>query len=509
MSEAADDEAAPAAARAPAAALPVLSPTMEKPQLDQYLRAAFGVDSGPFSAEQIFDASRPMNSTAWLLISQVLKLDDAQSAQLILQLSKARTAPKAPAPAPTPRERAVVSEADRNRAEWMANALPGEHTSIFGRDAAGRPLDKAGAVQQRASSWAQLLSGKQQRGTVNSDGSMASTKGGLSVDAQRKLEAKAEKKLVHDEMAALPASTLHMPKPQTEKGWLWRPDIKWAYEHRMEIPEFLTAGISEGGAVTLREGSDKAGREFMQFTNVTDARRQVLKDRYGIDFYPKFGGVQAVIGAISSKMRSLAEKEEDRQAKQAKRNELDTYTEVGDVIAAAATEDEQITAKFKAAHEEVSAKLLSVSQEMAANASSPELLLELASKVSKLQGELEALPESEVQERAALLAKFTDLRERVSKRVQQQSAPPAKQRRLAPGASIGELHTAKAPAKPLMGPIVALTQAKAAALRRAAAKMGGSSSDPVVADEAEGAQGRADARTAWDATPEDCPEAEQ
>ena len=128
--------------------MPQLSPKMEKPELDHYLRAAFGVQSSPFSVEQIFDASRPMNSTAWQLIAQVLKLDNVQSAQLILQLSKARTAPKAPAPKPTPRESAVISDADRNRADWLSNAKPGEHTSIFRRDSAGRPLDKDGAVQK-------------------------------------------------------------------------------------------------------------------------------------------------------------------------------------------------------------------------------------------------------------------------------------------------------------------------------------------------------------------------
>eukprot|EP00966_Prymnesium_polylepis_P197254 4571301-Prymnesium_polylepis.1 len=130
---------------------------MEKRELDQYLCAAFGVDSNPFAVEEIFAGARPMNQTAWAMISRLLGLDERQSAQLILQLNSARSAQKAPAPPPPPRERAVVSEADRNRAEQLAKAAPGKDTSIFGTDGEGRPLTIDGSVKKQASSWSSFL----------------------------------------------------------------------------------------------------------------------------------------------------------------------------------------------------------------------------------------------------------------------------------------------------------------------------------------------------------------
>eukprot|EP00966_Prymnesium_polylepis_P078713 1824386-Prymnesium_polylepis.1 len=376
MSEA-PAEAPPAeAAAAPAVAVPQLSPKMEKPQLDHYLRAAFGVQSNPFTVEEIFSGARPMNSTAWVMISRLLGLDEIQSAQLILRVNNARTAPKAPAPAPPPREKAVISEADRNRAERLATAKPGEHTSIFGTDAAGRPLTKDGCVQEQASAWSSMLT-FQKGGKLSADGVMESTPGsGLSLDKQN---AAAKKKLRVDELTSLPSTTLRMPKPDTKKGCQWRSDIKWAHEHRQEIPAFLKAGIEEGARCRPWQTQQKLA--------------------------------------------------------QAKRNELDTFTSVDEVITAAAVEVLKITEKFKEANEEHNAKLVDITQQMAQKVNDPECLLSLAAKVSTIQAELAALPQAEADEKAASTAKFNELRDRVSKRVQDGAAPsmaPSQPRRQAP-----------------------------------------------------------------------------
>lgn len=82
-------------------------------------------------------------------------------------------------------------------------------------------------------------------------------------------------------------TTLRVSKPATDQGWAWQPDIEWAYEHRSEIPAFLKANINDGGEVTLCEGFDCTDRAYIEFTNVTIARKEALSKKYNIDFYPK------------------------------------------------------------------------------------------------------------------------------------------------------------------------------------------------------------------------------
>ena len=49
----------------------MLSPAMAKTELDTFLEETFGVQSNPFTVEEVFDASK--EPTAWKLIQKVLK----------------------------------------------------------------------------------------------------------------------------------------------------------------------------------------------------------------------------------------------------------------------------------------------------------------------------------------------------------------------------------------------------------------------------------------------------
>ena len=72
-----------------------------------------------------------------------------------------------------------------------------------------------------------------------------------------------------------------------------------------------------------------------------------------------------MIAAISKRMQDAASHEEMQQVKQARRDELDTFKSVDQVIEAAAAETLKITEKFKEASEENNAKLVAITQQMA------------------------------------------------------------------------------------------------------------------------------------------------
>ena len=75
--------------------------------------------------------------------------------------------------------------ATRNRLDALVQAKPGDHTSIFGLDESGRPINAAGKVQQQASSWATMLPGHVGTCTTQS-GVAVSKKRGLRGDAVEK-----------------------------------------------------------------------------------------------------------------------------------------------------------------------------------------------------------------------------------------------------------------------------------------------------------------------------------
>ena len=62
---------------------------MGKAELDECLRAAFGVETNPFQVDEIRDGAKPVNQTAWAMIYRILGLAEVPSAQLILQLNNA------------------------------------------------------------------------------------------------------------------------------------------------------------------------------------------------------------------------------------------------------------------------------------------------------------------------------------------------------------------------------------------------------------------------------------
>lgn len=143
------------------------------------------------------------------------------------------------------------------------------------------------------------------------------------------------------------------------------------------------------------------------------------------------------------------------------------------------------------------------------NVTDPECLLSLAATVSTIQAELAALPQAEADEKAASTAKFIDLRDRVSKRVQDGAGPsmaPSQPRRQAPVPLTNKgMERKRAPVAPLLGPAAALAAAKKRMKEKQMATEAGepSSALPVTAaDETAGAEGRADACAAWDAASE-------
>ena len=268
-----------------------LSPTMSQDAMDTFLKS-LGATDNPFSVADLFDGWK--NDGVWTRMQRVLNLDDATAAVLSLALKRASKQPAAPAAAPTPKQ--AVDAATRNRINELVQAKPGDHTSIFGTDEHGRPVDAAGRVQQRATSWGALLTGKQ--GGVEKKGSVAvSTQKGLSVEEETKRKERQQKQDEQEEDAALPSTTIRMPKPPN--GWDWRADIKRLYEHRLEIATFLEAKVVDGGAVEMHEGTYRSGRSFIEFTNVTKQRKAILSAvPHRINFHPSSGGTQAIFASI-------------------------------------------------------------------------------------------------------------------------------------------------------------------------------------------------------------------
>ena len=67
---------------------PQLSPKMSRSDLDKFLSDAFGIASNPFPVDELFDAAKPVNQTAWAMIQRMLQLDDATSARLVMALCR-------------------------------------------------------------------------------------------------------------------------------------------------------------------------------------------------------------------------------------------------------------------------------------------------------------------------------------------------------------------------------------------------------------------------------------
>ena len=61
-------------------AQPQLSPDMAQPAMNQFLAAAFGVQTNPFSVKDIFESRK--EAVAWGLLERTLKLDDKQAHDL-------------------------------------------------------------------------------------------------------------------------------------------------------------------------------------------------------------------------------------------------------------------------------------------------------------------------------------------------------------------------------------------------------------------------------------------
>ena len=215
---------------------PTLHPTMMKADLDSVLAKGFGVKDNPYTVQELFELARPMNATGWPSVLRVLKLNDEMGSRLVMALGAARSS-KAPAPAPPPPSKQQLDAATFHRLEKVANAKPGEQASIFGTDVRGQPVDVNGDVVQKASNWGALLSGKQPKATSSA----------FSAEAQAARKEKEAKKAAAAELAAVPATTLRVPKPHDKKGlgWRWRPDVEWAHEHRAELVAFLQTDLKD------------------------------------------------------------------------------------------------------------------------------------------------------------------------------------------------------------------------------------------------------------------------
>jgi hypothetical protein len=292
----------------------------------------------------------------------------------------------------------------------VANAKPGEQASIFGTDVRGQPVDVNGDVVQKASNWGALLSGKQPKATSSA----------FSAEAQAARKEKEAKKAAAAELAAVPATTLRVPKPHDKKGlgWRWRPDVEWAHEHRAELVAFLQTDLKdETTSVGLREGTDCAGWEYIEYSNLTDTRKAWLSKKYEINFAPAHGGPQAVLGAISKAAKVIVDAEEVKKAEQAERDAMDACAGVAELDEAAVAEvgtGGRIEMSFKEKAGELQAQIVTLSQQMALD---PSKVVELSVKVGQLSVALGGLSEQEAKEKAEATAKFAALRERISKRV--------------------------------------------------------------------------------------------
>ena len=255
------------------AATPQLCRVMEKADLDSFLKEAFGIQSNDFQAKELFDMAK--DATAWSAVQRSLALDDTKAARLALALKEAdKGKGKAPAGAPATPRKAEVSPAVRHRIEELVMAPVGKQTSVFGHDVNGQPLDIDGHVVQKPSSWGISMVGK-----AVPQARRGKSGGGLSSRPKEEQEQAKAKKMMKEELAILPSSTLRMSEPP--KGWVWPEDIKRAYENRSQLPAFLNVGIKEPPEelVRLEEGADASGKRYMQFINLTDARKAKCRRR--------------------------------------------------------------------------------------------------------------------------------------------------------------------------------------------------------------------------------------
>ena len=427
-----------------------LHPSNSKDELDAFLRQAFNVDFNPWEPAEIFEFAR--NPAAWQPVQRVFKLDDVQSPRLVSALEKARKS-KPPPPPPPPKQPQSFDDATINRMNAMSSAKPGTQTSIFGTDAkSGRPLAADGSVQKQADSWAGLLTGKQPAAK------QGGVFGGVS---QEKAAQLAEKKAAKQEKASIPPTTLHIPKPNDSKGagWEWRPDIKYGYEKRKTgMLDFLQGGseLRHEPAVTLVEGTDSNGREYIEYANaLTPARKEALssvtieKKVHKVNLELSHGGAQAIFGAIAKVVELLAKAEASALAAQEERL-LDAFTGVDAVEAAAVEEAATIEEKFKAKGATLGQEIAEVAQQLQ---SDPSQAGPLMRKGAELQSQLDALPAQKAQAEQASQEKYASLRERVGKRVVANATAGCEKKR-------------RAPPQPVMSVQLALERAKSDMLKR-------------------------------------------
>ena len=161
-----------------------LSPAMLRSEMDAFL-LTIGAKATPFSVSDMFAGAK--HKDTWDEIVAVLQLVDAAVA-IRLKIGL-RAAAQKPTPRAVPTPRAALDPATANRLADLEQAGAGAHTSIFGKDASGRPLDKNGDVQVQAVSWAGMLDGTQ-TGVKVRRGVAVSKKSGLSDAGAEKQKAK-------------------------------------------------------------------------------------------------------------------------------------------------------------------------------------------------------------------------------------------------------------------------------------------------------------------------------
>eukprot|EP00908_Phaeocystis_cordata_P001876 Transcript_12003.p1 GENE.Transcript_12003~~Transcript_12003.p1 ORF type:complete len:491 (-),score=209.80 Transcript_12003:156-1628(-) len=417
-----------------------VSPTMAQEAMDTFLKS-LGATDNPFTVEDLFDGRK--DDVVWTRMQRVLNLDDATAAKLSLALKRASHQPAAPAAAPTPKQ--AVDAATANRINELVQAKPGDHTSIFGTDEHGRPVDAAGNVQKRAESWKELLPGKTGGATMRS-GVAVSKKRALSAEDEEKERLKKLKQAEAAELDALPSTTIRMNKPPS--GWAWRNDIKRAYENRAALAKFLGAGITDEPPVEMRTGTSGSGKEYLEFTNVTEARKAKLSAKpHGINFNPSSGGAQAKVASISAAWAAATKQAAQQEARLADRKELDAFRSVLDVDAAAVAEDKQLSEQYDAERTRLQQAIVEMTQAMSANAGDLAHVGPILAKAGKLQDELEALSKAEVQAKAEAVEKFAKLRPRVAARIVDATAPAAKEPRRRVPKALPQVELALAKAK--------------------------------------------------------------